>query len=155
VDPRCLRGFAHPSGGKWQPRFFPSHRTRVGRSAGIGAGAGPDHRLAGIGHAYDLGIRQALADITDTTEHWLVLTAADLPFGFSDLSHAVPFLGPGQTASLLMGSKAIPEQVHVSPERALASQVYRALRRIVAGMRSAIPRGASSSAWTWPVCWSS
>ena len=98
---------------------------------------------AGIGHAYDLGIRQALADITDTTEHWLVLTAADLPFGFSDLSHAVPFLGPGQTASLLMGSKAHPRsQVHVSPERALASQVYRALRRIVAGMRSGDSQGS-------------
>ena len=98
---------------------------------------------AGIGHAYDLGIRQALAEITDTAEHWLVLTAADLPFGFSDLNQAVPFLPPGQPVSLLIGSKAHPRsQVHVSPKRALASQVYRVFRRIVAGMRSGDSQGS-------------
>jgi len=97
---------------------------------------------AGIGHAFDRGIRAALALAGASTSHWLVLTAADLPFGFTDLEQALPHLGDG-SGPLLIGSKAHPRSVvRVPRRRALATRVYRGLRRAVAGMRTGDSQGS-------------
>jgi hypothetical protein len=99
-------------------------------------------RDAGIGYAYDRGVREALLRGGPSSRHWLVLTAADLPFGSSDLEQAVPYL-QDPAAPLLIGSKAHHRSVvHVSRQRAAASQVYRVLRWLVAGMRTGDSQGS-------------
>jgi glycosyltransferase involved in cell wall biosynthesis len=98
-------------------------------------------REAGIGHAYDRGIREALRLGGPSPARWLVLSAADLPFGFSDLTQARPHLDDPR-APLLIGSKAHPESVvQVSTERAVATRAYRIVRRMVAGMRTGDSQG--------------
>jgi glycosyltransferase involved in cell wall biosynthesis len=98
--------------------------------------------LAGIGHAYDRGMREVLALDGADRDHWLVLSAADLPFGFSDLEHALPNLRDS-AAPLLIGSKAHPQsEVHVPRQRAIATQLYRRIRRGVAGMRTGDSQGS-------------
>jgi dolichyl-phosphate beta-glucosyltransferase len=97
---------------------------------------------AGIGHAYHRGLHEALVmDGADPSRH-VVLTAADLPFSFTDLEQALPHLTDA-TAPILIGSKAHPQStVHVSSERAIATRVYRGLRRTVAGMRTGDSQGS-------------
>lgn len=98
--------------------------------------------LAGIGHAYDHGMREVLALDGADRDRWLVLSAADLPFGFSDLEHALPYLSD-PAAPLLIGSKAHPRsEVHVSRQRAAATQIYRQIRHGVAGMRTGDSQGS-------------
>jgi dolichyl-phosphate beta-glucosyltransferase len=98
--------------------------------------------VAGIGHAYDRGIREALLLAGASPAHWLVLTAADLPFGFTDLKPALPHLGDS-TGPLLIGSKAHPRSnVCVSQQRAIATRIYRGLRWAVAGMRTGDSQGS-------------
>lgn len=98
--------------------------------------------LAGIGHAYDRGMREALVLDGASPSRYLVLTAADLPFGFTDLEQVLPHLAD-PNAPLFIGSKAHPEStVHVSRERAVATRVYRGLRRAVAGMRTGDSQGS-------------
>lgn len=97
---------------------------------------------AGIGYAYHRGVREALLRDGPQSTHWLVLTAADLPFGSSDLDSALPHL-EDPAAPLLIGSKAHPRSVvHVSRQRAAASRVYRVLRWLVAGMRTGDSQGS-------------
>jgi len=98
--------------------------------------------VAGIGHAYDRGIREALGLVGPSRNHWLVLTAADLPFGWSDLEQAIPHLD-ADAGPLLIGSKAHPRSVvRVSRQRVLATWLYRRLRRTVAGMRTGDSQGS-------------
>jgi dolichyl-phosphate beta-glucosyltransferase len=97
---------------------------------------------AGIGHAYDRGLREALRLVGASTAHWAVLTAADLPFGFTDLEQAIPHLDD-QAGPLLIGSKAHPRsQVHAPRRRVLATTIYRGLRRTLAGMRAGDSQGS-------------
>lgn len=89
---------------------------------------------AGIGYAYDRGIREALAVVGPSRDAWLVLTAADLPFAFTDLDGARHHMEG--TARILMGSKAHPEsEVDRSAKRVAMSVVYRGARRAILGMR--------------------
>jgi len=100
---------------------------------------------AGIGYAYQRGIEEALrAERNDSARkgHWVLLSAADLPFGFTDLDGAEALLTAGDGCRTLIGSKAHPQsQVSVSLERRLASMAYRQARRLVLGMRTADSQG--------------
>ena len=97
---------------------------------------------AGIGYAYDRGLNEAIAAFGPSTGHWAVLTAADLPFGFTDLEAALPHLDAG-TARILIGSKAHPASVvDRTPERRVMSAVYRGARRAIVGMRVGDSQGS-------------
>lgn len=84
------------------------------------------HSAKGYGNAMRQGIDLASGDL-------LVITAADLPFGFSDLDEALA-LQP--RPALMIGSKAHPRSlVEVSIKRKLMSSAFRLLRRALLGLR--------------------
>jgi len=92
---------------------------------------GPDvtvvaaHSAKGYGNAMRHGIDLASGDL-------LVITAADLPFGFSDLDEA---LAQWPRPALMIGSKAHPRSlVEVSAKRKLMSSAFRLLRRFALGL---------------------
>jgi glycosyltransferase involved in cell wall biosynthesis len=98
---------------------------------------------AGIGYAFDCGLREAIATAPDPTQRWAVLTATDLPFDFTDLDAAGPLLAQDGPPSLLIGSKAHPASVVDVPyQRHLASWLYRQVRHLVAGMRTMDSQGS-------------
>jgi hypothetical protein len=104
---------------------------------------------AGLGHAFDRGLqeleRQSIAEGGSEgpgSPHWIALSAADLPFAFTDLEQALPWMrqseapkpGPSQP-TVLLGSKAHPDSdVPASTPRRAASFAYRQLRRTILGM---------------------
>lgn len=99
---------------------------------------------AGIGYAYHRGLTEAVArvDAAEANAAWAILTAADLPFGFSDLEAArVPF--ERSSSRIFMGSKAHPEsKLERSVKRRLMTEVYRAARRVLVGMRVGDSQGS-------------
>jgi dolichyl-phosphate beta-glucosyltransferase len=98
---------------------------------------------AGIGYAFDRGLREAIATAPTATRRWAVLTATDLPFDFTDLDAAWPLLVQDGSPPLLIGSKAHPASVvDVSYQRQLASWIYRQVRYFVAGMRTMDSQGS-------------
>ncbi|MSQ84425.1 MAG: glycosyltransferase [Myxococcales bacterium] len=111
---------------------------------------------AGIGHAYHRGLRESLnAAEPNSGERYTVLTAADLPFGFSDLDGVLARLHAGESGAVFVGSKAHADsQIAVDVQRKLATLAYRAARRLVLGMRTAdsqgtvfVPLAVARSAW--------
>lgn len=97
---------------------------------------------AGIGYAYARGFEEALAKYGPSTKHWAVLTAADLPFGFSDLGSALTLFERG-TSRVLMGSKAHPDSVAPRGlKRTAMSQAYRVARRAIVGMKVGDSQGS-------------
>lgn len=84
------------------------------------------HSAKGYGNAMRHGIDLAEGDL-------LVITAADLPFGFSDLDAA---LARRPLPQLMIGSKAHPESLVAIPwKRRLMSEGFRWLRFAVVGLR--------------------
>ncbi len=87
--------------------------------------------LAGMGHAYRLGL-QHLPKLDASRR--VVFTAADLPFGFSDVES---FLRVSPSIPLAIGSKAHPGSlVHRGVLRSLMSQTFFTARRLLLGMRT-------------------
>jgi dolichyl-phosphate beta-glucosyltransferase len=79
----------------------------------------------GMGHAFRCGMQLSAGDI-------VVLTAADLPFGFSDLD---AFLATAPLPRIALGSKAHPQsEVDVPPQRQIMSHVFRSLRAAILGL---------------------
>jgi dolichyl-phosphate beta-glucosyltransferase len=90
----------------------------------------------GLGRAYDRALRELEARPSPGCSHWVVLSAADLPFGFTDLDRALPLMSHPDAPPVLLGSKGHPEsRIDVSPKRRAASLAYRLLRRGLLGMR--------------------
>ena len=84
------------------------------------------HSAKGYGNAMRLGIDMAAGDL-------LVITAADLPFGFSDLDEAMAF---DSRPALMIGSKAHPaSKVATSLKRRVMSEAFRLLRRAVINLK--------------------
>jgi dolichyl-phosphate beta-glucosyltransferase len=84
------------------------------------------HSSKGYGNAMRHGIDLASGDM-------LVITAADLPFGFSDLEEALA-LDP--RPALMIGSKAHPaSRVAASRKRRAMSRAFRMLRRVVIDLK--------------------
>jgi dolichyl-phosphate beta-glucosyltransferase len=91
-----------------------------------GVGVVAAHSAKGYGNAMRHGIDIASGDL-------LVITAADLPFGFSDLDEALA-LDP--RPALMIGSKAHPaSKVAASLKRRAMSEAFRLLRRAVINLR--------------------
>jgi glycosyltransferase involved in cell wall biosynthesis len=98
---------------------------------------------AGIGYAYDRGLREALALGGDRTERWCVLTASDLPFSFTDLDAFERWIEQRPSVRVAIGSKAHPDSViQVTRARGTMTMVYRAARRVILGMRTGDSQGS-------------
>ena len=87
----------------------------------------------GIGFAYALGIRKA-ADLDSSEDHWILASAADLPFGMSDIDGFLPRLAEEHSVCMMIGSKRHPRsQVARSLKRQIMTMFFYLLRRIVLG----------------------
>jgi dolichyl-phosphate beta-glucosyltransferase len=90
------------------------------------------HSATGLGNALRCGMAVARGDV-------VVLTAADLPFGFSDLD---AWLAHDPHPPLAIGSKAHPDSATQVPWlRSTMSAGFRVARRAVLGMRTGDSQG--------------
>ncbi len=95
---------------------------------------------AGLGYAWHRGTVEEIARGDDS--RWVALTAADLPFGFTDLDGVVSVLRSGLTPDIIIGSKAHREStITTTPVRTVATFGYRVLRRIIGGMHTGDSQG--------------
>ena len=95
---------------------------------------------AGLGHAYDRALRELQVE---PGGHWIVFSAADLPFAFTDLEQALPLLEAGGEERVVLGSKAHPQsRIGATLPRRMASLAYRWLRREVVGMTAGDCQGS-------------
>jgi glycosyltransferase involved in cell wall biosynthesis len=96
---------------------------------------------AGIGYALDLGFREAVA-LDASPDHWIAFTAADLPFGFSDLEELLSWRLADPSGAAAIGSKDHPRsRVATDWKRRAGSLGYKVLRRAMLGMRTGDPQG--------------
>ena len=87
----------------------------------------------GIGAAYRLAIKNAKYDHR-------VLSAIDLPFGFTDLNNAHKFWNKHD---IIFGSKAHPDsKIYVSLNRRISSIIYRFLLNIFFNLKIKDPQGS-------------
>jgi hypothetical protein len=100
--------------------------------------------LAGLGHGLALGLSAAFArDARPSSRRFYVLTAADLPFGFSDVEAFESALRARPELELAVGSKAHAQsRVPGANGRAVFSFAYRLARRAILGMRTADSQGS-------------
>jgi glycosyltransferase involved in cell wall biosynthesis len=99
---------------------------------------------AGLGHGLAMGIQSVIDARTssDALERWIVMTAADLPFDFSDLSEFLAWREHHPEEAVLIGSKAHPGTVQQRDwKRSLASHAFRGLRVAILGMKTKDPQG--------------
>jgi dolichyl-phosphate beta-glucosyltransferase len=97
---------------------------------------------AGLGFAYHRGLTEAVRAFGPSPSHWAVLTAADLPFGFSDLEAALVAF-ESSPSRILIGSKAHPESVaNTGLKRRVVSSAYRLARRAIVGMQVGDSQGS-------------
>jgi hypothetical protein len=96
---------------------------------------------AGLGYAYARGIRELLARHGPSESRWVVLTATDLPFAFTDLDAALPLMARGVRA--IAGSKAHPSsKAWAGVQRFVMSTVYRSARRRMLAMKIGDSQGS-------------
>lgn len=89
----------------------------------------------GMGYAYALGIRHA-AHLNSNPSHWIVLSAADLPFGFTDYESFFLKITETQDPCLVIGSKRHPQSIiSRSFGRTLMSHVFSGLRYLALASR--------------------
>jgi len=94
---------------------------------------------AGLGYAIHRGINEAERLPGDPSAAWIVLTASDLPFDFSDLE---AWLADPGDARMYIGSKAHPgSAVPSSPLRGVMSRVYQLARRAALDMHTRDSQG--------------
>jgi dolichyl-phosphate beta-glucosyltransferase len=88
----------------------------------------------GLGYAFRRGIEVATGDL-------LVLTGADLPFGFGDLDAC---LGLDPLPAVVLGSKAHPQsQIDVTPTRRILSKGFSLARWIILGIKAGDTQGSN------------
>lgn len=96
---------------------------------------------AGLGHAYARGIDEVLALHGPSTSRWAALTAADLPFAFTDLDRSLPHMARGVRA--IAGSKAhVASQAWAGAQRYVMTMAYRGARRAILGMKIGDSQGS-------------
>lgn len=96
---------------------------------------------AGLGFAYDRGIREALR--LGGERRWLVLSASDLPFGFTDLDAFERWLGGKPSVRMAIGSKFHSQsEIPGRGFRDVVSLAYRAARRALLRMRTTDSQGS-------------
>jgi glycosyltransferase involved in cell wall biosynthesis len=98
---------------------------------------------AGLGHGLAMGV-QDVFDLhgADAQERWIVFTAADLPFDFSDLSEFLDWRSGHTEEAVLIGSKTHPRTARRREyKRLLASHAFWGLRAAILGMKTGDPQG--------------
>jgi glycosyltransferase involved in cell wall biosynthesis len=94
---------------------------------------------AGIGYAYHRGISEAL-NLGVADDSYLVLTACDLPFGFTDLES---MLALADRPAVCIGSKAkLVGKLAPGLKRRAMSATYQLLRRWLVGMQTRDSQGS-------------
>lgn len=99
---------------------------------------------AGLGFALQRAFEEMLREHPLPEDRWLVLTAADLPVGFTDLDAvlAIEEARRDERPDVIIGSKAHPEsKLGPGATRRVASNVYRLARRAILGMRTGDSQG--------------
>ncbi len=97
---------------------------------------------AGLGFAYARGLSELEAMHGRSPERWAVLTASDLPWGFSDLESALPHMKGGR-APVLIGSKAHPDSKAFGGWKRLGMSIaFRLARRAILGMKTGDSQGS-------------
>ena len=101
-------------------------------------------REKGQGGAFKLGLENILLrPETLTKNHWVVLTSADLPFGFTDLDRFLILLESSTEVFIATGSKVHPNSKTTrSLFRKFLSLLYRVLRKYLLGMVTKDPQGS-------------
>jgi dolichyl-phosphate beta-glucosyltransferase len=95
----------------------------------------------GMGLAFRHGMR-VLRKLDLSSDDWILFTAADLPFGFSDIEAFTKFETLHPESSLFIGSKAHRQsKIDRSWKRSLASWAYGAIRGLLLNMKTADPQG--------------
>lgn len=92
----------------------------------------------GMGFALSAGMNQGLKikEEKNLSDFWFILTASDLPFGFSDLEEFRHRLSVSPQFKIAIGSKAHPQsQVKNSRTRKIASLCYRWARGLILHMK--------------------
>jgi hypothetical protein len=75
-------------------------------------------------------------------DDWIIFTAADLPFGFSDLEAFLRLQMETKDCLLFVGSKAHPQsQVKRNWKRQLGSLVFQAMRTFFLNLKTKDPQG--------------
>lgn len=119
---------------------WPACEALRGTRHGVGVVPHREAR-AGLGYAYARGVDEVLALHGPSTSRWAVLTATDLPFAFTDLERALPYLKRGVRA--VAGSKAHPaSQAWAGAQRYVMSVAYRRARRAILGMKIGDSQGS-------------
>lgn len=99
-------------------------------------------KQAGLGHAYYRGLTEAINLLGQSEQSWIILTAIDLCFLFSDLDYflKLPFQSPNE---IYMGSKANRNSIcERSLKRKTMSYFFYLLRRLLLGMRTGDSQGS-------------
>jgi glycosyltransferase involved in cell wall biosynthesis len=95
----------------------------------------------GLGIAFQNGMRE-LMKLNLTSEDWIIFSAADLPFEFSDLEAFLKLKKDHPDCALFVGSKSHPaSQIQRSLKRSIASWVFQILRGIFLKMHTKDPQG--------------
>lgn len=96
----------------------------------------------GIGYAHHRGMEWALNLYGPSKDHWMVLNAADLPFGFTDVDGFSKVQKENPEHCLFIGSKAHANSVvEKTILRTVMSYVYYLVRRIILGMKTKDSQG--------------
>lgn len=95
---------------------------------------------AGLGYALHRGVLEEIPRPED--DRWLLLTAADLPFGFTDVEGFLEVYRTGARPDIVVGSKANPRsKTRTDWQRKTVTRIYRLLRRVVANMKTGDSQG--------------
>jgi len=95
----------------------------------------------GMGIAFRYAIREMLG-LQLSSEDWIIFSAADLPFGFSDLEAFLEVKKKNPTCCTFVGSKSHPDsRINRSLKRAVASWVFYLLRLVFLKMHTKDPHG--------------
>lgn len=92
---------------------------------------------AGMGNAFRMGLEAISSEALDRND-WIVLAAADLPFGLSDLEGVVKrqMGNSPEDIGVYIGSKAHPDSKVVRNfKRTVGSQLFYLLRRLILGLQ--------------------
>lgn len=96
----------------------------------------------GMGFAYDMGLRALLENSQSRPNNWVMLTVADLPFGFSDFESFLNALKASPESPVFIGSKAHAQsKVSMGLKRKIANVIFRSLRRIFLGIKTKDTQG--------------
>ena len=96
---------------------------------------GTSSPAAGIGYAYVRGSHEALQRGMQSSNDWILWSACDTPFGYSDIEAFLKVVTSASSAPIVIGSKGHPQSIiHRGAKRAAMTFAFRMLRQILIGV---------------------